>query len=146
MVDQEQVLERLDTIFSRIGRLMRRQVADDSLTYAQFAVLRILFREGPLAMGAIADRLAISLAGATGLIDRLVVQGVVQRTRSREDRRVVWVELSQSGRRRMHHLQDERHQQMKHLLKPLNGGEIETLLTLLEKISESVEDRNEANG
>ena len=146
MVDQEQVIERLDTIFSRLGRLVRRRVPDDTLTYAQFAVLRVLFHGGPLAMGSIADRLGISLAGATGLVDRLVAQRVVERTRSREDRRVVWVGLSEDGRDRMRHLQNERRQQMEELLEPLTGDEVETLLRLLERIAESAGGQEEADG
>lgn len=139
MADDEQVLDRLDAIFSRIGRLARRRMPDDTLTFGQFAVLRMLFHDGPLAMGAIAEHLGISLAGATGIIDRLVIQGVVERTRSREDRRVVWVDLSPEGQKRMEHLKDDRHQQMQQLLQPLSPDEVETLLRLLERIAEGAE-------
>lgn len=144
MADQEQTLDRLDAIFSRLGRLARRRVPDDTLTFGQFAVLRMLFREGPMAMGAIAEHLGISLAGATGIIDRLVNQGVVDRTRSREDRRVVWVDLSPAGRERMLRLQEERYGQMKKLLTPLTADEIETLLKLLERIAEGAETEGQA--
>lgn len=143
MADQDQALDRLDAIFSRIGRLARRRVPDDTLTFGQFAVLRMLFREGPLAMGAIAEHLGISLAGATGIIDRLVNQNVVERTRSREDRRVVWVDLSEAGRDRMMRLKDERHQQMQQLLNPLSTHEIEQLLGLLERIADGAEESDD---
>lgn len=142
--DTKQAIDRLDSIFSRIGRLSRRRLPDDTLTFGQFAVLRMLFHEGPLAMGAIAEHLGISLAGATGIIDRLVNQGVVQRTRSREDRRVVWVDLSEAGRQRMSGLQEERREQMRELLNPLSAEEVETLLKLLERIAEGAEQREQA--
>ncbi len=141
--EQEQAIDRLDSIFTRIGRLSRRRLPDDTLTFGQFAVLRMLFDEGPLAMGAIAERLGISLAGATGIIDRLVNQGAVLRTRSREDRRVVWVDLSESGRDRMRGLKEERRQQMQELLKPLTADEIETLLVLLDRIAQGAEAREQ---
>jgi DNA-binding MarR family transcriptional regulator len=144
MAHQEQTLERLDAIFSRIGRMARRRLPDDTLTFGQFAVLRMLFREGPLAMGAIAEHLDISLAGATGIIDRLVNQGVVERTRSREDRRVVWVNLSAVGRERMVLLKDERRQQMQRLLQPLSAPEVEILLGLLERIAEGADEAYDA--
>ncbi len=142
-LEQEQAIDRLDSIFTRIGRLSRRRLPDDTLTFGQFAVLRMLFDEGPLAMGAIAERLGISLAGATGIIDRLVNQGAVLRTRSREDRRVVWVDLSESGRDRMRGLKEERRQQMQELLKPLTADEIETLLVLLDRIAQGAEAREQ---
>lgn len=143
MPENSNPIDRLDAIFTRIGRISRRKVPDDTLTFGQFAVLRILYHEGPLPMGAIADHLGISLAGATGIIDRLVNQGVVERTRSREDRRVVWVDLSASGRERMAHLQDERREQVRELLKPLSAREVEQLLNLLERVADGVESGNE---
>jgi DNA-binding MarR family transcriptional regulator len=124
--------------------MARRRLPDDTLTFGQFAVLRMLFREGPLAMGAIAEHLDISLAGATGIIDRLVNQGVVERTRSREDRRVVWVNLSAVGRERMVLLKDERRQQMQRLLEPLSAPEVEILLGLLERIAEGADEAYDA--
>lgn len=141
--DNELAIDRLDSIFSRIGRLARRRMPEDTLTFGQFAVLRILFRDGPLAMGAIAERLSISLAGATGIIDRLVNQGVVERKRSREDRRVVWVGLSEAGRQRMMRLNEERRQQMQDLLKPLTANEVDTLLGLLERIADGAEEQSQ---
>lgn len=139
MADRDEAIDRLDAIFTRISRISRRRMPDDTLTFGQFAVLRMLFRQGPMAMGTIAENLGISLAGATGIIDRLVNQDVVERTRSREDRRVVWVDLSAEGKKRMQHLQAERHQQMTDLLKPLAPAEIETLVGLLERVAEGAE-------
>lgn len=144
MAERDQAIDRLDAIFSRISRISRRQMPDDTLTFGQFAVLRMLFQHGPMAMGTIAESLGISLAGATGIIDRLVNQGVVDRTRSREDRRVVWIDLSSEGRERMVGLQGERHQKMRDLLKPLQADEIETLVGLLERVAESAEQQGQA--
>jgi DNA-binding MarR family transcriptional regulator len=139
MGDRDRAIDRIDAMFTRLGRLARRRMPDDSLTFGQFAVLRMLFQQGPLAMGAIAENLGISLAGATGIIDRLVHQGMVERTRSREDRRVVWVTLSEVGRQRMLELQVKRHQEMCELLKPLDVEELETLLSLMERVADAAE-------
>ena len=139
MGDREPAIERLDAIFTRIGRLSRRRMPDDTLTFGQFAVMRMLFRQGPQPMGAIAENMGISLAGATGIIDRLVNQDVVERTRSKEDRRVVWVDLSDGGRERMMRLSQERRQQMLHLLEPLEASEVETLVHLLGRVEDHAE-------
>lgn len=137
-------IDRLDAVFVRIGRLARRRLPDDTLTFAQFAVMRILYdTDGPMAMGAIAEHLDISLAGATGIIDRLVQQGVVERTRSGDDRRVVWVALSPDGQQRMEGLRAERREQMLNLLRPLSKDEMDHLLAMLERIAAGVEARTE---
>ncbi|AEW03888.1 regulatory protein MarR [Sulfobacillus acidophilus DSM 10332] len=139
MAGRDELIDRLDSIFSRIGRLARRKMPDDTLTFGQFAVLQLLFQRGRLAMGTIAEHLGISLAGATGIIDRLVHAGVVERTRSQEDRRVVWVQLSAQGLERMQRMQQERHHSMLSLLEPLSEEQLETLVNLLETIARGQE-------
>lgn len=139
MAIRDDLLDRVDRSFTRMGRLSRKRVDDDTLTFAQFAVMRILFSRGAVAMGTIAEQLDISLAGATGIIDRLVHAGMVERRRSEEDRRVVWVDLSDEGRGRMTRMQEERHGYMRSLLAPLDEGELSTLVDLLERIAQGAE-------
>lgn len=139
---RDAMLDELDSIFSRIGRLTRRMVAKDAnMTFGQFAVLRLLFQSGPLPMGSLAEQLDVSLAGATGVIDRLVQAGMVERRRSEEDRRMVWVDLSAFGRQKMLDLQRSRHEYMGLLLAPLSEPELKTLVSLLERVASSVEQR-----
>ncbi len=52
----------------------------------------ILWREGPLAAGALAERTGLTTGAITGVIDRLEKAGYVRRTRDPEDRRRVIVE------------------------------------------------------
>jgi DNA-binding MarR family transcriptional regulator len=51
---------------------------------------------GRLKAGEIAGRLDISLPAASALVDRLVTAGVFERSQG-EDRRVVWVSLTEAG-------------------------------------------------
>jgi DNA-binding MarR family transcriptional regulator len=52
--------------------------------------------EGRMKTGEIAGRLEISLPAATALVDRLVSAGVFQRSQG-QDRRVVWVSVTEAG-------------------------------------------------
>ncbi len=54
--------------------------------------------EGPLTMGQLSDRLLVSNGNVSGLIARLVDDGLVERRASATDRRVYSVELTSSGR------------------------------------------------
>jgi DNA-binding MarR family transcriptional regulator len=51
---------------------------------------------GRMKSGEIASRLGISLPAATALVDRLVASGVVARSQG-EDRRVVWIAVTDEG-------------------------------------------------
>jgi DNA-binding MarR family transcriptional regulator len=64
------------------------------------ALLRLTGAEG-LTMGALAREIGVSYAGATQIIDQLVVLGLVERERSTEDRRVVRLRLTERARPEM---------------------------------------------
>ena len=67
------------------------------LTLAQWRVLVILGR-GPVRVGLVADRLAISLPSASRLVDRMEAHGLVEASRDGRDRRVMQVSLTALGR------------------------------------------------
>ena len=80
-----------EATFSRFG-----------VTHAGFQVLASLYRAGPpyrRSPSRVARGLMLSGAGLTGRMDQLERIGLLQRSRDREDRRAVVVELTSTGRR-----------------------------------------------
>ena len=78
------------------GRFLKTTV---QLTNTQYNVLRILRGSHPakLACSDIAERMIERDPDVTRLIDRLATRGLVTRSRSRRDRRVVEVGLTDKG-------------------------------------------------
>ena len=80
--------DRLQIHFSRLFR-------EYGLTSSQYNVLRILRGEGkPLPILEIASRTVTIVPGITGLIDRLEQAGMVRRQRCPDDRRVIFVAIT----------------------------------------------------
>ena len=77
--------------------LFLRSAAD--LSTSQFNVLRILrgSHPTPLTCGAIGERTIARDPDVTRLVDRLAERGLVKRSRSEEDRRVVEVHITTKG-------------------------------------------------
>jgi DNA-binding MarR family transcriptional regulator len=67
------------------------------LTPAQIHALLALGHDGPLTMGELARRVAITEKTITGIVDRLERDGHLVRARNTEDRRVVLVKLTPAG-------------------------------------------------
>lgn len=78
--------------------LVELSLARFRLTAPQYRVLLCLYNNGGLMIGDIADRLHQSRGNLTGIVDRLEAAEWVCRTRSREDRRAVWVSLNDAER------------------------------------------------
>jgi DNA-binding MarR family transcriptional regulator len=93
-----EVLDRLEALIMQTGRLFATH-AQGALTPTQSIVLRHLTERGAVPMGELADALDITMAGATGLVDRMVQAGFLSRRRSEVDRRLVLVAATAEGRR-----------------------------------------------
>ncbi len=67
------------------------------LTGPQSTLLRTLIKEGPLSSASLSRRLYVTPSNITGIIDRLEKKGLVERIRKERDRRIVLINLTESG-------------------------------------------------
>ena len=108
------------------------------LTSSQYNVLRILRGEGkPLPILEIAERTVTVVPGITGLIDRLEQAGMVRRQRCPEDRRVIFVAISEQALKLLDRLDGPIRDLQRRSLAHLTPAELKTLIRLLEKVRES---------
>ncbi|MGE8069505.1 MarR family winged helix-turn-helix transcriptional regulator [Pseudomonas sp. NPDC089569] len=68
------------------------------LTYPQYLAMMVLWEKDGLTVGEISARLLTDPGSLTPLLKRLEAEGVLSRTRSHEDERVVIIELTEQGR------------------------------------------------
>ena len=133
------ILRTSDQFHNRFGRLFR----EFGLTSSQYNVLRILRGEGkPLPSLEIAERMVQVVPAITGLIDRLEKQRLVRRQRCTEDRRVVYVELTDKAVRLLNKIDPHDLEMHKRLIGHLTRKELKELNRLLVKARESL--RSEA--
>jgi len=95
----EQVLQLSEKTFRELAPLISKKWLQLDLTMPQLKVVYILFMYGSVRMGHIASELGVSLATATGVIDRLVEQDIVVRREDSSDRRVVLCCLTEKGQK-----------------------------------------------
>jgi DNA-binding MarR family transcriptional regulator len=88
------------------------------LSLIHLNVLFVLNAEGPLPMRGLAEALDVSQASATGIVDRMEQRGLVTREHDAEDRRVVRVLSSETGRSLIEGVADQRRD---HLARMLEG-------------------------
>lgn len=77
---------------------LSRHVAEHQLTLGQFGALEALLHLGPMSHVDLGDKLLRSGSNVTMLIDNLQKRGLVSRTRRKDDRRVIDVALTDTGR------------------------------------------------
>jgi DNA-binding MarR family transcriptional regulator len=135
-------------LFLRVGKLTRRalqaRLAGYGLTLQQGHALSALAAGGGRStvrdLGHGCDMLAST---ATGVIDRLEQAGFARRERDRDDRRLVWVELTEEGRRKaaeMPRWSDE----LARAFTALSSDELRVLKTSVERVLAGLETGGEA--
>jgi len=98
---EEQVLIELRRIL-RATQLGARTLARESgMTTSQLVVLQILNSQGEMTARQIAESMHLTQATVTTLLDRLQDRGWITRRRGEQDRRRVYVQLSDEGRRQL---------------------------------------------
>jgi DNA-binding MarR family transcriptional regulator len=134
--EQEALLNLLrtaDQLQIRFARLFRRF----GLTPQQYNILRILRGEGqPLPILEIASRMITVVPGITGLIDRLETAGLVCRKRCDNDRRVVYVCISDKAVSLLGQIDEPLLKLHRALLGHLEAHELAALNQLLERARE----------
>lgn len=80
-------------------RTSNHQISESGIHPREFSVLRMLYERGPVTIGDVQAYIFRSPSTASTRIAKMEEQGYVTRTRSKEDNRVVLVELTDEGRR-----------------------------------------------
>jgi DNA-binding MarR family transcriptional regulator len=138
MFEQEQIRD-FSRVLRRIGMLFMRVAGRQSTEHVVFSkqellALGVLGVNGACRMGEIAAYLGVGQSAVTPLVDRLEDQGVVERRRSKEDRRVWLVALTEKGDAVLA-TEDKVYEEVaREMLAPLDPEERTTLIALLERV------------
>lgn len=124
------------------GELRERMRTARGTTLPRFDVLAALYRaRDGLRMSEISAVLRVSNGNVTGIVDRLVAEGKVERSAVEGDRRATRVRLTARGRTAFEALAEEHEIWVDGLLSGLSASEIETATRLLEKLVDPVSGR-----
>lgn len=117
----------------RLRREMRGIFDAFGLTASQYGLLTRIPPDG-ITLTQLAKTAWVDPGNTSGIVDRLVREGWVDRKRSEEDRRVVTITLSEKGRVALTEMEPKYRSAVGELLKELSAEEITELGRLLEKI------------
>lgn len=87
-------------------------------------------------MSSIAKKLNITVGSLTTAVNNLVNKNYVERSRSKEDRRVVYVKLTEKGINAYHHHEDYHRQMTQAIIDKLDKEELPVLMKTLDALTE----------
>ena len=133
--DELRLWLRLFTCKEVIEAEVRRRLRDSfDVTLPRFDLMAQLDRaRNGMTLGELSQRMMVSNGNVTGLVERLVEQGLVQRRRSPTDRRAQIVTLTAGGRRWFRAMARANGDWIGEIFAELSGDDIEMLMLLLGK-------------
>lgn len=139
--DREQLIGRL----AEMQRDVARALAPDreppfvhsTLTMQQLRVVVNLAIDGPASGQDLAAKLRVALGTVTGIVDRLVAQGLVERAEDPRDRRVRRVSLSPAGRELVDKILDAGTTRFRRLLELVDTDTLRQFEHVMEKLQEA---------
>jgi DNA-binding MarR family transcriptional regulator len=112
-----------------MARLVQSQVS-----MSQLHVLWLLQHQGSMTMTRLAELLGVSLSNATGLIDRMQANGLIERVRVPDDRRLVLVQPAAAGRRALSETETTKRDSMRSVIRRLSRSERPVVLQALRSL------------
>ncbi|MFE1625668.1 MarR family winged helix-turn-helix transcriptional regulator [Brevibacillus reuszeri] len=131
-------IEELDRVFVEMARFFISHwlEEEEQISPKQFILLRVLHHKGRSTVSELATILKQSNSATTIALNRLVKAGYVDRVRDEEDRRVVWVNLSQKGLPMLEGLLCQRRALIGKLMENLSDDELEQFTHFLRKMKQ----------
>ena len=120
--------------YNWISERMNKIFEGEDITPQQFNILRILRGAGtPLSTLQIRQRMLDKMSDTSRIVDRLLKKGLVKKSVSKADRRLVDVTLADKGKNLLEKI-DQYNEQMDAILMNLTEEEAKALNALLDKI------------
>ena len=145
--DRARLIEEVVQLQRRIGHTMGQYAPhawmDLNLTIGQLKSLFFIDFQGSTNFKKLADVLGVTPPNVTGIIDRLVGQGLVSRKENPEDRRMFLLKTTDKGKALLARLRESRLSHISDILMQLSLEELATLAQGLTAVARAVEHNRE---
>jgi MarR family transcriptional regulator, organic hydroperoxide resistance regulator len=137
-VEVDQILEAIIYFMTETRRITKELAKRANLTGPQLTVVKILETIGDLSLSELSDKIRSQNSTVTGIIDRMEREGLVQRVRSHEDRRVIRIHLTEKGAKLARDIPVEPMEVLRSALGGLTPHETKDFLRVMTKVAKRI--------
>lgn len=114
------------------------EALEQTFSFSQVMVLQALGFHKEMKMTELATFLGLSKANATGLVDRLVTRGLIDRRHSSDDRRVIYIRLTSAGRTAAAKLAEQQRKGLARMMGRIPEKKLKLFIDTLEQVAASL--------
>ena len=130
--------DTLVNLFNEIWELEKEAIITEEfkdITNNDMHIIEAIGLSGENTMSSVAKKLKITAGSLTTAVNALVRKAYVKRERSEEDRRVVYIALTEKGEKAFYHHEQFHRQMTNAVIEKLDDEEIDALVKMLKDIS-----------
>jgi DNA-binding MarR family transcriptional regulator len=130
-MDKQESIQRITVLQRELAKTMRRFAFKHWMTLGlsttQIKSLFCILENERISSRKLADMLDVTPANVTGIVDKLIEQGLVKRVENAADRRVVFLESTEAGKKLIANLEQVATENSTRMLSGLNEEELDHL-------------------
>lgn len=141
-IDLEKYITRYQLAFQSINRSvnnMIKQHVHTDITTDQFTILQFIHQEEKVTATEIAQHFGLGKSAITAYVNRLMQKDLLQRERNDRDRRIIYLSLTEHGKKVVTITEKEIHYFIEEKLTHFDMKEVEKFLHALERLSDLME-------
>ncbi|MFH0731504.1 MAG: MarR family transcriptional regulator [Candidatus Omnitrophota bacterium] len=128
----------LPDMMGAFAKAQKNELTKGIISLPQMTILEYLYREKTCIMSDIAKLLCVSMSAATGLTDRMVKNGLLQRSHSTQDRRIVRITITSRGMKVARSVAVQRYKMIKKVFGRISVEDRRKYLQILRKVHEQL--------
>ncbi len=136
--DVDRIVEAHVFLYAESRRATKEVAREHGLTGPQVTAIKMLEGFGDLSLSALSSRMSARNSTITGIVDRMQRDGLVERVRSADDRRVTLIRLTERGRALARAIPIEPMKIFERALASLGPADRASLRRILREVSETV--------
>lgn len=117
-----------------INDVVNKHIAKNGLNPTEFAVLELLYHKGDQPLQQIGGKILLASGSITYVVDKLEQKEYLKRVACKNDRRVIFAQITEKGKNFIESIFPEHEQSIDHIMSALTSEEKETAIELLKKI------------
>jgi DNA-binding MarR family transcriptional regulator len=130
------VVQLIKRVMSRIKQEVGNHFKEMNLTGPQGILMGTLAHHGEMKVSELSEKLELSNSTVSGILDRLENQGFIERTRSKKDRRVVYIKVTDEFRKQSKKQFDEVNRLVEQMMDKATPEELDTVLKGMETLKD----------
>ena len=134
-------------VLMRSSKAIEEQIKNDISSYgmrtSDFTVLEALYHKGRQTIRQISDAVLIKTGSMTYVIDKLETKGLLERSNCKEDRRVIYIQITDQGKKLMDEIFPKHQKVIETIFKDISDEEKQTVMDILKRVGKYTTEEKE---